>query len=83
MNEEELIEETTEEETEETSEEETEEESEEASHETIDYDRIESIVQEASTPSTFETALNDLAVTDVLMIILALVLGVLIVKARS
>ena len=56
---------------------------EETSVEIIDYDRIESIVHDANTPATFDTALNSLAVTDVIMIILAIVLGVLIVKARS
>ena len=49
----------------------------------IDYDRIESIVEANNSSATIETALDNLAVTDVLMLILALVLGILIVKARS
>ena len=51
--------------------------------ETIDYDRIECIVQTATTPADLDTLLDNLAVTDVLMLILALVLGILIVKARN
>lgn len=51
--------------------------------ETIDYDRIETIVQTATTQADLDTLLDNLAVTDVLMLILALVLGIMIVKARN
>lgn len=51
--------------------------------ETIDYDRIETIVQTATAPADLDTLLDNLAVTDVLMLILALVLGIMIVKARN
>lgn len=70
---------------EETEETEAEEETEvvESQVDLIDYDRIESIVEANNTSATLDTVLDNLAVTDVIMLILALVLGIIIVKARS
>lgn len=86
-------EETFEEETseEETSEEETSEEEaseEEASEEnsvmeTIDYDRLETMIESANEKAGLDTSLNSLAVTDVLMIVLAIVLGIIIVRGHE
>ena len=81
---EESTEESVEESTEESVEESTEESVEESAEENIDYDRLEQIVSDNSyQASGYDTSLNDLPISDVLLLVLALVLGILCVKGRN
>lgn len=81
---EESTEETNEESIEESTEESTEEIVEESTELSIDYDRINEIVADNSyVPSRYDTELNDLPITDVLLLVVALVLGILCIKGRK
>lgn len=89
----EMIEESVEESVEEESSEETvkEESSEELVEEepseesvVVDYDRLEQIVFDNSYKSTqYDTDLNDLPVSDVVLLVVALILGILCIKGRN
>lgn len=89
----EMIEESTDESVdEESAEESVEEESseelveEESSEETvsIDYDRLEQIVSDNSYQSAqYDSELNNLPISDVLLLVVALILGILCVKGRN
>lgn len=50
----------------------------------IDYDRLSAGVADAmASPQPFDADLNDLPLSDVLLLIVALVLGILIVRSKS
>lgn len=50
----------------------------------IDYERLSAGVAEAiPSPQPFDSDLNDLPLSDVLLLIVALVLGILIVRSKS
>lgn len=52
--------------------------------EVIDYERLTTSIQEAVSPAPDISAnINDLPLSDVLLLLVALVLGILVVKGRS